>query len=205
MKRKITLIVSIILLITFMVGCAEEEGDTIMPEIITGRIEMEDGGVMAFELYHDVAPQSVRNFVYLARTGFYDGLRFHRIIQDFMIQGGCPTGTGTGGPGWNILGEFQANDIENNLLHVRGALSMAHSGAPNSGGSQFFICDGDAPWLDGRHAVFGMITDGMDVVDRLAETPVIDGNGSVAPENMPVIRTIVIDYEGEVPEPDRLG
>jgi peptidyl-prolyl cis-trans isomerase B (cyclophilin B) len=234
-KKFILIVLSLILVTAFVAGCADDTDDIPpgaaddagqettpdettpdeanneaggteeMPDILTGTIEMEDGGVITFELYHDVAPESVRNFVYLARSGFYDGLAFHRIIHGFMIQGGCPTGTGTGGPGWNILGEFQANGIDNNLPHVRGALSMAHSGAPNSGGSQFFICHGEASWLDGRHAVFGMVTDGLDVVDRLADTPVIDGNGTVLPEDMPVIARITIDFQGEVPEPNRLG
>ncbi|MCL2221900.1 MAG: peptidylprolyl isomerase [Oscillospiraceae bacterium] len=177
-----------------------------MPDTITGRIEMEDGGVITFELYHDVAPQSVKNFVCLARSGFYDGLTFHRIISGFMIQGGCPEGTGTGNPGYSILGEFEANGIENDLSHTRGVMSMARAGHDfNSAGSQFFVCHGDPVFLDGEYAAFGMVTEGMDVVDRLTETPVIDGNGSVAPEDRSVIRTIKIDIDDEVAEPDRIG
>lgn len=180
-------------------------GDQTMPDTLTGSIVMEDGGVITFELYHDIAPQSVRNFVYLARSGFYDGLTFHRIISGFMIQGGCPLGTGRGNPGYFIQGEFAANGIENNLSHTRGVISMARAQQPlDSAGSQFFICHGDPTFLDGEYAAFGMVTSGMDVVDRLAETPVLDGNGTVAPEDMPVIATITIDFQGEVPEPDRL-
>jgi len=184
----------------FAVGCAGN-GDG----AITGKIEMEDGGVITFELYPEAAPETVRNFVYLARDGFYDGLTFHRIIQGFMIQGGCPDATGMGGPGYSIVGEFEINGFENNLSHTRGVISMARSLDPNSGGSQFFICDADAPHLDGQYAAFGRVTGGMNVVDKIAETPVIDGNGSVAPENMPVIKTITIDGNVSLPEPDRLA
>ena len=175
------------------------------PDIITGKIEMEDGGVITFELYPDIAPQSVRNFVYLARQGFYDGLRFHRIMSGFMIQGGCPDGTGTGNPGYSILGEFEANGVENNLQHTRGVLSMARANDYNSAGSQFFICHGDPAFLNGGYAAFGMVTDGMDVVDRIAETPVIDGNGGVRPEDMPVIKSITIDGNFTLEEPDKLA
>ena len=194
----------------------ENEGDTNMPNedvnnevvevpaIITGSIVMEDGGVIEFELYPHIAPQSVRNFVYLSRQGFYDGLAFHRIISGFMIQGGCPDGNGTGGPGHSIVGEFADNGIENPLSHVRGVISMARSAPYDSAGSQFFICHGDSTFLDDAYAAFGMVTSGMDVVDRLAQTPVTDGNGSVAPENMPVIRSITIDGDFEMPPPDKL-
>jgi len=175
------------------------------PEVVTGTIEMEDGGVITFELYPDIAPQSVRNFVYLARDGFYDGLKFHRIISGFMIQGGCPEGSGTGGPGYSILGEFAENGVENNLSHNRGVLSMARSQNFDSAGSQFFICHGDPLFLDGAYAGFGKVTSGMDVVDRLAETPVTDGNGSVAPKNMPVMKSITIDGDFPFPEPDKLA
>ena len=173
-------------------------------ENITGTIEMENGGEIAFELYHDVAPQSVRNFVELARDGFYDGLKFHRIISGFMIQGGCPQGEGTGNPGYPIFGEFDDNGFENDLSHTRGVFSMARSANFNSAGSQFFICHGDPQFLDGSYAAFGMVTDGLDIVDDIAETRVIDGNGSVAPDDMPVIKSINIDGDFELPEPDKL-
>ena len=177
-----------------------------MKDTIQATITMEDGGVIVLELYPEIAPQSVRNFVYLAREGFYDGLKFHRIIKNFMIQGGCPLGNGTGNPGYGIKGEFAANNFENNLKHTRGVLSMARAGNPyfDSGGSQFFIVQVDYPSLDGQYAAFGKVTSGMDVVDRLAETPVTDNNGSVAPSNMPVIKSITIDDDIELPEPDKL-
>ena len=135
------------------------------------KIEMEDGGVITAELYPEKAPNTVANFVNLVQDGFYDGLIFHRVIPGFMIQGGDPQGTGMGGPGYCIKGEFARNGYrENNLRHTRGVLSMARSMMPNSAGSQFFIMHADAPHLDGDYAAFGMVTDGMDVVDRIAET-----------------------------------
>jgi len=173
-------------------------------ENITGTIEMEDGGKISFELYPELAPQTVRNFVSLAREGFYDGLKFHRIIRDFMIQGGCPLGEGTGGPGYCIKGEFDDNEFENDLSHERGVLSMARSSDFNSAGSQFFICHGDPNFLDGSYAAFGMVTDGLDIVDEIADTPVIDSNGSVKSGDMPVMVSITIDSDVELPEPDKL-
>ncbi len=135
------------------------------------KIEMEDGGVITAELYPEKAPNTVANFVNLVQDGFYDGLIFHRVIPGFMIQGGDPQGTGMGGPGYCIRGEFARNGYrENNLRHTRGVLSMARSMMPNSAGSQFFIMHADAPHLDGDYAAFGMVTDGMDVVDRIAGT-----------------------------------
>ena len=132
-------------------------------------IEMEDGKVMTGELYPEKAPNTVKNFIALANDGFYDGLIFHRVIPGFMIQGGCPQGTGMGGPGYSIKGEFARNGFrENTLRHKRGVLSMARSMMPNSAGSQFFIMHADAPHLDGDYAAFGKVTDGMDVVDRIA-------------------------------------
>jgi len=129
---------------------------------------MEDGGIIRAELYEDIAPISVKNFVDLIQKGFYDGLIFHRVIPGFMIQGGCPDGTGMGGPGYQIKGEFAANGVANSLRHTRGVLSMARAMNPNSAGSQFFIMHKDAPHLDGQYAAFGMVTEGMDVVDRIA-------------------------------------
>ena len=133
------------------------------------KIEMENGGVITAELYPEVAPNTVANFVNLVESGFYDGLIFHRVIPGFMIQGGDPQGTGMGGPGYSIKGEFARNGFrENTLRHTRGVLSMARSMMPNSAGSQFFIMHADAPHLDGDYAAFGKVTDGMDVVDRIA-------------------------------------
>ena len=133
------------------------------------KIEMENGGVITAELYPEIAPNTVANFVSLVESGFYDGLIFHRVIPGFMIQGGDPQGTGMGGPGYSIKGEFARNGFkQNSLRHKRGVLSMARSMMPNSAGSQFFIMHADAPHLDGDYAAFGMVTDGIEVVDRIA-------------------------------------
>jgi len=130
-------------------------------------IEMEDGGVMKGELYEDIAPKTVANFEKLANEEFYDGLIFHRVIPGFMIQGGCPDGTGMGGPGYTIEGEFTMNGFKNDLKHERGVLSMARAMDPNSAGSQFFIMTTTSPHLDGQYASFGRVTEGMDVADRI--------------------------------------
>ena len=132
-------------------------------------IEMENGGIITAELYPDVAPQSVYNFISLANSGFYDGLIFHRVIPGFMIQGGCPEGTGMGGPGYCIKGEFLFNGVDNKLKHKRGVLSMARAQSPNSAGSQFFIMHQDAPHLDKQYAAFGKVLSGMEVVDAICQ------------------------------------
>ena len=165
-------------------------------------IEMEDGGVIKLELYPDIAPQSVRNFVSLVNKGFYDGLIFHRVIEGFMIQGGCPLSTGTGNPGYRIKGEFSANGIKNDLKHTRGVLSMARSARPDSAGSQFFIMHEDAPHLDGQYAAFGKVIDGMDVVDAIAETETDFRDRPLHEQKMKkvTVDTFGIDY----PEPDKL-
>ena len=131
-------------------------------------LTMADGGKIVCELYPDKAPQSVRNMISLANKGFYDGLIFHRVIPGFMIQGGDPTGTGMGGPGWRIRGEFSANGVKNELAHTRGVLSMARSMQPDSAGSQFFVMHQDAPHLDGQYAAFGKVIEGMETVDAIA-------------------------------------
>ena len=131
-------------------------------------IQMKDGGVMKAELYPDIAPESVKNFVDLASKGFYNGLIFHRVIPGFMIQGGDPKGTGMGGPGYTIKGEFAANGFKNDLKHTRGVLSMARAMDPNSAGSQFFIMHEDSPHLDGQYAAFGKLIEGIEVVDKIA-------------------------------------
>ncbi len=130
-------------------------------------IEMENGDVMKGELYPEIAPITVENFEKLAGEGFYDGLIFHRVIPGFMIQGGCPKGNGTGGPGYTIKGEFAANGVANDLKHTRGVLSMARSMMPNSAGSQFFVMVADAPHLDGQYAAFGKVTEGMEAADKI--------------------------------------
>ena len=131
---------------------------------------MENGKQIKLELYPDVAPITVENFEKLVKQGFYDGLIFHRVISGFMIQGGCPDGTGMGGPGWHIKGEFAANGVKNDLKHTRGVISMARAQMPDSAGSQFFIMHEDAPYLDGQYAAFGKVIEGMDVVDEIADT-----------------------------------
>ncbi len=137
----------------------------------TFKIIMANGGVIEGELYPDKAPQSVANFIDLCNHNYYDGLIFHRVIPGFMIQGGCPEGTGMGGPGYCIKGEFVFNGVKNDLKHKRGVLSMARSQSPNSAGSQFFIMHENAPHLDGQYAAFGKVTSGMEVVDAIATTP----------------------------------
>lgn len=131
-------------------------------------ITMANGKKIRIELYPETAPITVENFIKLVRDGFYDGLTFHRVIPGFMIQGGCPNGTGTGGPGWHIKGEFASNGVENPLKHTRGVISMARAMDPDSAGSQFFIMHQDAPHLDGQYAAFGKVVEGMDVVDEIA-------------------------------------
>ena len=165
-------------------------------------IEMENGGVIKAELYPEVAPNTVNNFISLVKQGFYDGLIFHRVIPGFMIQGGDPKSTGAGGPGYCIKGEFRANGFKNDLLHSRGVLSMARTMAPNSAGSQFFIMHEDAPHLDGQYAAFGKVTSGMDVVDAIAAVKT-DRNDRPLTEQK--IASITVDTHGETyPEPNKL-
>ena len=162
-------------------------------------IEMEDGGVIKAELYPEIAPQSVRNFVSLINKGFYDGLIFHRVISGFMIQGGDPQGTGMGGPGYSIYGEFMQNGFSNKLKHTRGVLSMARSMRPNSAGSQFFLMHEDAPHLDGGYAAFGKVIEGMDVVDRIASVRTGANDRPLLPQ---VMKKVTVDTFGvDYPEP----
>ena len=165
-------------------------------------IEMENGKKITAELYPDIAPQSVRNFISLANSGFYNGLIFHRCIYGFMIQGGCPDGTGMGGPGYCIKGEFFFNGVKNDLKHKRGVLSMARSSSPNSAGSQFFIMHADAKHLDGQYAAFGKVTSGMDVVDAIAS---VQTDRNDRPQMEQKIASITVDTHGETyPEPNKL-
>ena len=145
---------------------------------------MENGDVMKAELYPDVAPNTVNNFISLVKKGFYDGLIFHRVIAGFMIQGGDPEGSGMGGPGYSIKGEFNYNGVENNLKHSRGVLSMARAQHPDSAGSQFFIMHADAPHLDGQYAAFGKVTEGMDVVDEIASVQTDYNDKPMVPQVM---------------------
>ena len=164
-------------------------------------ITMDNGDVIKAELYPEIAPVSVNNFISLVKKGFYDGLTFHRVIEGFMIQGGCPLGNGTGGPGYTIRGEFSQNGFHNPLKHEAGVLSMARAMHPDSAGSQFFIMHKVAPHLDGAYAAFGKVTDGLDVVNKIAET---DTDWNDAPLDPQVIRTITVDTFGvDYPEPEK--
>jgi len=165
-------------------------------------IEMEGGGIIRIELRPDVAPISVCNFISLINEGFYDGLIFHRVIKDFMIQGGDPDGNGMGGPGYCIKGEFSANGVPNSLKHVRGTLSMARTPVPDSAGSQFFIVHADSDFLDGQYAAFGTVIEGMDVVDAIAETRTDYNDRPRTEQRMKkvTVETFGIDYA----EPERL-
>lgn len=164
-------------------------------------ITMDNGDVIKAELYPEIAPVSVNNFISLVKKGFYDGLTFHRVIEGFMIQGGCPLGNGTGGPGYTIRGEFSQNGFHNPLKHEAGVLSMARAMHPDSAGSQFFIMHKAAPHLDGAYAAFGKVTDGLDVVNKITET---DTDWNDAPLDPQVIRTITVDTFGvDYPEPEK--
>ena len=165
-------------------------------------IEMEDGGIIKAELYPEIAPNTVNNFISLINKGFYNGVIFHRVIPGFMIQGGDPLGRGTGGPGYSIKGEFRMNGFINNLKHTAGVLSMARSMAPNSAGSQFFIMHKDAPHLDGQYASFGKVLEGMDVVNRIARTR-RDFNDKPRMEQK--MKSVTVDTFGVVyPEPEKV-
>jgi len=142
-------------------------------------MHIQDMGVIEIELYPEIAPISVENFLKLCKSGFYNGTFFHRVIRNFVIQGGDPTGTGMGGPGWNIKGEFASNGVKNDLKHTRGVLSMARAGHPDSAGSQFFIMHDDAPHLDGDYAAFGKVTSGMDVVDSIVSAYYVGMRGTI--------------------------
>jgi len=163
---------------------------------------MENGDTFKAELYPDVAPQSVNNFVSLIKKGFYDGLIFHRVIPGFMIQGGDPEGTGMGGPGYSIKGEFASNGFRNDLKHTKGVLSMARSMMPDSAGSQFFIMHETSPHLDGEYAAFGKITEGQEVVDAIA---VVETDHSDRPRTPQVMKSVTVETFGvDYPEPEKI-
>ena len=197
-KKIIAILSAAILTLTFC-GCSKRQSEF---DSDTGSgygthhavITVKDYGDIKLVLDGDTAPITVKNFVELAKSGFYDGLTFHRIIKGFMIQGGDPKGNGTGGSDKTIRGEFSKNGVENNISHKRGVISMARSPQDNnSASSQFFIMHKDGDYLDGSYAAFGHVTEGMDVVDKIAEnTPVTDSNGTVLKENQPIIEKIVI-------------
>lgn len=164
--------------------------------------EMENGDIIKAELYPEIAPNTVNNFISLINKGYYDGLIFHRVIKGFMIQGGDPEGTGMGGPGYGIKGEFASNGFKNDLAHKAGVLSMARSMMPNSAGSQFFIMHKDSPHLDGDYAAFGKVTEGMDVVDKIAESKT---DRSDRPIEEQKIKKVTVDTFGEeYPEPQKM-
>lgn len=161
---------------------------------------MENGDKIVAELYPEVAPNTVNNFISLVKKGYYDGLIFHRVINGFMIQGGCPDSNGTGGPGYSIKGEFTQNGFENNLKHTEGVLSMARAMMPNSAGSQFFIMHKNSPHLDGAYAGFGKVIEGMDVVDKIA---VVSTDWSDRPTQTQRMKTVTVDTFGvDYPEPE---
>ena len=162
-------------------------------------IEMENGGIIKAELYPEIAPNTVNNFISLVKKGYYDGICFHRVISGFMIQGGCPEGTGMGGPGYCIKGEFIQNGFANSLKHTPGVLSMARTNMPNSAGSQFFIMHAAAPYLDGQYAAFGKVTEGMETVNAIAETRT---NYADKPLEAQVMKKVTVETFGvEYPEP----
>ena len=164
--------------------------------------EMENGDIMKAELYPEIAPNTVNNFISLVQNGFYDGLIFHRVIRGFMIQGGCPDGTGMGGPGYTIKGEFSQNGFENDLRHTEGVLSMARAMHPDSAGSQFFIMHKNSPHLDGAYAAFGKITEGMDIVNKIAETATDYSDRPLEEQKM---KKVTVDTMGvEYPAPERV-
>lgn len=170
-----------------------------MNPIVT--IEMQNGDVIKIELYPDIAPNTVNNFIYLINKGFYNELTFHRVIRGFMIQGGDPSGDGTGGPGYSIKGEFTYNNFENNLKHKAGVISMARTQMPDSAGSQFFIMHKDAPHLDGSYAAFGKVIEGMDVVNKIAETKTDYNDKPLEPQ---IMKKVTVETFGKVyPEPER--
>ena len=171
-----------------------------MNPIVT--IEMENGGIIKAELYPEIAPNTVNNFISLVKKGFYNGIIFHRVISGFMIQGGCPDGNGMGGPGYSIAGEFTANKFKNDLRHERGVLSMARTMMPDSAGSQFFIMHEDSPHLDGQYAAFGKVIEGMDVVDAVAAARCDYNDRPLQPQRM---KTVTVDTFGvDYPEPKKV-
>ena len=164
--------------------------------------EMENGDIMKAELYPEIAPNTVNNFISLVQNGFYDGLIFHRVIRGFMIQGGCPDGTGMGGPGYTIKGEFSQNGFANDLRHTEGVLSMARAMHPDSAGSQFFSMHKNSPHLDGAYAAFGKITEGMDIVNKIAETATDYSDRPLEEQKM---KKVTVDTMGvEYPAPERV-
>lgn len=190
-----------------LVGCSSnnnnvDEVRTPPKELPVATIEFKDFGSVDIELYPHIAPNTINNFISLANSGFYDGLTFHRIIKDFMIQGGDPDGTGMGGPGYSIKGEFTNNKFENDLAHTEGVISMARSQSKNSAGSQFFIVTKDAPHLDGQYASFGKVINGMDIIHEIEN---VETDGNDKPIKNVIIESVKVDTKGiDYKEPDKM-
>ncbi len=210
MRKKIGMLCSLVLVLGLFAGCGGSTTKDTKPETTENNksevvatdgnnpvvtITMENGGVIEIELYPEIAPNTVANFVSLVEAKYYDGLIFHRVIPGFMIQGGDPTGTGTGGPGYSIAGEFTSNGFKNDLKHDRGVISMARSSAPDSAGSQFFIMVAEYPSLDGQYASFGKVLSGMDVVDEIVATKTGAQDKPVDPQTM---KTVTVERNGAV-------
>lgn len=196
MKRLIAIGLAVLMVSFMLCGCAKED-----PDVVYATIEVEGFGTIELELYPKIAPQSVYNFCYLAKQGYYDGLTIHRVVSGFMIQGGSANGNGTGGPGYCIKGEFAKNGFENTLSHTRGVISMARKSSPmDSASSQFFICHADCTFLDGSYAAFGKVTSGMDVVDAIAAVAV----SGETPIQTIIIKTITVSGADSLPEPNKL-
>nr|WP_090717584.1 peptidylprolyl isomerase [Paenibacillus typhae] len=212
-RTPVILLLMMTLLMIFAAGCGNKPADnnaaaategvpsaTASHPVVT--IEMDNGGIIKAELYPEVAPNTVNNFISLIQKGFYDGTIFHRVIPGFMIQGGDPEGTGMGGPGYSIAGEFLANGFTNNLLHTEGVLSMARGQAMDTAGSQFFIMTATSPHLDGSYAAFGKVTEGLDVVQAIVNLP---RNDSDRPDTPPVMTKVTVDTLGVTyPEPEKV-
>ncbi len=207
MKRLIAIGLAVLMVSFMLCGCAKEDPDaerkrpSALPRVVYATIEVEGFGTIELELYPKIAPQSVYNFCYLAKQGYYDGLTIHRVVSGFMIQGGSANGNGTGGPGYCIKGEFAKNGFENTLSHTRGVISMARKSSPmDSASSQFFICHADCTFLDGSYAAFGKVTSGMDVVDAIAAVAV----SGETPIQTIIIKTITVSGADSLPEPNKL-
>lgn len=205
MKKIIKIVLSLMLGVSLMAGCNSStesnasSGAAKTNPIVT--IEMENGGKIVIELYPEIAPNTVANFVTLVESGFYDGLIFHRVIPGFMVQGGDPQGIGVGGPGYTIDGEFSSNGFQNDLAHERGVISMARSQARNSAGSQFFIMVETATHLDGEYASFGKVTEGMDIIDEIVAQ---DRNSSDKPLSDQVMKKVTVETFGETYEVEKV-
>lgn len=215
MKKAVSILIAILMVFSFA-ACTNEPEAPVEEDVseVTGgnpiaTITVKDYGVMKVELYPDKAPNTVLNFISLVNKGFYDGLTFHRVYKGFMIQGGCPEGNGMGDPGYSIKGEFSGNGVENDLVHTRGVISMARSKMPDSAGSQFFIMHQDAPHLDGQYAAFGMVVEGLDVLDAIAESEVtlnMSSGEMSTPVKAIVIESITVDTHGvDYAEPETLN